>query len=62
MVTYSFKYTTGNVVVRTFKNKEDMEWFAHNEGDHLLEVKEGFYTWATDKDSVQTKKKQKLIN
>lgn len=40
MLLYEFRYTDDYRVIRTFNTVEDMQWFAHNEGDHLLDVKQ----------------------
>lgn len=32
-------YTNGWVIKKEFPNKEALEWFVHNEGDHLLDYK-----------------------
>lgn len=32
------KYSDGSVVIKTFPNKREAEWFIHNEGDHLIEA------------------------
>lgn len=38
MLLYRFHYTDNHTVVRTFETEKDMQWFAYNEGDHLLKV------------------------
>ena len=38
MLLYRFHYSDKKSVLRTFNNKQEMEWFAHNEGDHLIKV------------------------
>lgn len=30
-----FTYSDGKVVKKLFKNKKELHWYAHNEGDHL---------------------------
>ena len=35
---YRFYYHDNSTVLRTFKDKKDMQWFANNEGDALLHV------------------------
>lgn len=32
-----FRYTNGHYEIREFANDKDLGWFAHNEGDHLLD-------------------------
>lgn len=35
---YKLSYSDGGIVLRTFSNKKEAEWFIHNEGDHLREA------------------------
>jgi hypothetical protein len=37
-VTARFHYSDGHTVLRTFASKKQCDWFAYNEGDHLLKV------------------------
>lgn len=37
-MTAKLRYSDGKVIVKTFKDIKELEWFVHNEGDHLLEV------------------------
>jgi hypothetical protein len=32
------RYSDGSTVLKTFKTQEELDWFIHNEGDHLVEV------------------------
>ena len=31
-------YSNSKKMTRTFKSEQDLQWFIHNEGDHLLEI------------------------
>jgi hypothetical protein len=34
---YYFRYSDGKITQRLFDSHKDASWFAHNEGDHLIE-------------------------
>ena len=34
---FEFKYTNGETLEKFFNNVIDLNWFVHNEGDHLLD-------------------------
>lgn len=36
MVVYKLTYSDNHVVIKTFPNDYEANWFCHNEGDHLL--------------------------
>jgi len=40
MVIAKFYYTNGSTMVRQFRDKGAMDWFAKMEGDHLLRYEE----------------------
>jgi hypothetical protein len=37
MIVFEFYYSDGSIVRREFESEKEAQWFAHNEGDHLLE-------------------------
>jgi hypothetical protein len=37
MIVFEFHYSDGLVTRREFESEKEAQWFAHNEGDHLLE-------------------------
>lgn len=37
MQLYKFEYTNKAVIYLWFKSQVEASWFAHNEGDHLLD-------------------------
>lgn len=38
MITVKFRYSDGVVVIKQFKTMAEMHKYAHNEGDHLIEI------------------------
>ena len=34
---FEFHYSDGQISRREFDSEKEAQWFAHNEGDHLLE-------------------------
>jgi hypothetical protein len=37
-VAYRLIYSDAKVVLKTFPNEKEAQWYIHNEGDHLLEA------------------------
>lgn len=40
MIKAQFTYSDGKQIIREFKDEKEMQWFAFNEGDHLLDYKQ----------------------
>lgn len=38
MITVKLTYSDNTIKVMQFKTKEELNWFVHNEGDHLIDV------------------------
>lgn len=38
MITVKLTYSDNTIKVMHFKTKEELNWFIHNEGDHLIDV------------------------
>lgn len=37
---YVFTYSDGVEIIRAFETEDELNWFSHNEGDHLIKVRD----------------------
>ncbi len=37
---YRFEYSDGKIAIKEFESKDDANWFAYNEGDHLYSYRQ----------------------